>query len=729
MSGVRRPAVVKRRPLPSNPNSGTTSPAAIITDVGRPTPPRAGYGPRELRQNSFPPESTIYPPVQDSVAVHGYLHGHDQRVASDMPSYGHAHVNESSTGYHGYSPSNQHYDDPVVYQQDVQYDDYAQQSDLPAQPDFLPQLPPSSRQRQNPLQQNQQIGRPAQPPAPPGRPYGHVGLLHSQSAPVVPLFHADESSFDAYAEPIPDLDFQHRQIRSRRSDVPPGWENPYDVQGVAVIDTRQQSSQDEDAALPPPPPMHSISAPAVPQFTSQTPPSQRASAYDTRTPPSGRQQYLQNASPLQSLEPDMRSSANTPPRGLPARSRSGDDMSPLPLHPGYDQTPSSLTPGQSPSPYSRTPPGRQLPHRHSVADTYGSTPPRRHPLAQEVPRAASPQPYYEPQYQDSAAQQHEQPQYEPDYRHRDAAPLIKPRAVSPQPPRPKSMYSIQHPVRAFASSSPSDAADPRTSRLPNRSTPTRKSVSPRPLPETSRSSIPFSPDSFDVHNPTARASPLAAGSSSHSPYQVRPDPESHREESRGPIVGWDGREIDPSDHLPVDSWAPEPEKKTPTKTYGVSGERPRGLSGPRTAQPLSGSGGRVSRDMVVNVRRKDQSSEPDASPRNRLQKKNAPARSPVTEPLRELDNYNSVPNPYAQQEYSRGFRDGSPGVSDSFGSRYDDRGYGPPSLPPKVPLQQEYGPEALSRELSSIDIGSGRGRNVPAPTAYVPVKSHRRDYY
>ena len=222
--------------------------------------------------------------------------------------------------------------------------------------------------------------------------------------------------------------------------------------------------------------------------------------------------------------------------------------------------------------------------------------------------------------------------------------------------------------------------------------------------------MPFSPDSFDVHNPNARRPTLPDGNSPHQPYQVKPGSEAvPRDGANGPIVGWHGQEIDPSDHLPVDSWAPEPEKKVPVKTYGLGRDRD---FGPRTVQ----SGGRnLSKDTVVNVRTKSQplpqpQAEQDTSPlRNKLQKKMGQGKSPVVEPLGERHNYNSVsvPDPYAQNQYSAGLY------------QSNDGGYGPLSASPT---------DTLTREISNIDIGSGRhGRSgsVPTPTAYVPVRSHR----
>lgn len=69
------------------------------------------------------------------------------------------------------------------------------------------------------------------------------------------------------------------------------------------------------------------------------------------------------------------------------------------------------------------------------------------------------------------------------------------------------------------------------------------------------SGIPFGPDSYDALNPALAASK----------DQIRPD----YNEASGKIIAHDGREIDPSDHLPVESWAPEPEPK-PSKPVSVT---------------------------------------------------------------------------------------------------------------------------------------------------------------
>ncbi|AEO57107.1 hypothetical protein MYCTH_2302919 [Thermothelomyces thermophilus ATCC 42464] len=132
--------------------------------------------------------------------------------------------------------------------------------------------------------------------------------------------------------------------------------------------------------------------------------------------------------------------------------------------------------------------------------------------------------------------------------------VIKSRAYSPNPPRdPSPNPHQQHTIR-------------------------RKSISPRPPVENERrlSGVPFSPDSYDALNPNASSAALKDAASS------RPD---YREET-GKIISHDGREIDPSDHLPMESWAPEPEPKQPTSTTASAPSRP-SLSGPHPV-PASG---------------------------------------------------------------------------------------------------------------------------------------------
>lgn len=666
---------VKRRPLPVNPNAPVTTPVVIPE---RAPPGRAKHGPRDY---STPPRANSMPPEQITKTFN-YPH-------SQSTLFGQSPVHPSGSASSGATPV--HPEHPPGDQYYGEYDPnlgpQLYESQAAPMPDFLPQLGPSPRQRGG-----MQPGRP--PPRQPAvqqlRPQQHM-LPHSHSAPAVPVVHPEDGHSQLhtdYPEPIPDVDYQYQQVRQRRNDVPPGWESEY---GNAYAEPYVEDEFDEPP--PPPPPIHSNSSPAVPHYNSphNHPHPPPVSRYGS-TPP--RQQYVPNSSPLQSIERGY--APHTPPSHRhPPRGRSVDEYGASPYQASYGSTPNLTPPNQTPP--SQGPPssGRQFVARHSVADMC-NTPSRPHPLSQEVPRARSPNPYGHPAPFDQNAHG------------RGGAPIIKPRALSPQPgaahpssapptsARPKSLYSIQNPVRAFESSdeNPLSTSQPRPQQMP------RKSVSPRPsVSDGSRSAIPFSPDSFGVHNPNAPAD------AAH----------------KGPIVGWHGQEIDPSDHLPVDSWAPEPEVKNPTKTYGLGRDRD---FGPRSGQGITNTAGRVSKDTMINVRRKTQPTpepEPEPQPqkiRARLVKRPGPS-SPIMEPLRDHQNFNPVPNPYEQQQYSRGMREPSPGRSPG--------GYGgyAPSIPPKVPLQQQeydYGPDALSREISSIDIGSSRR---PAPTAFVPVRSHR----
>lgn len=169
----------------------------------------------------------------------------------------------------------------------------------------------------------------------------------------------------------------------------------------------------------------------------------------------------------------------------------------------------------------------------------------------------------------------------------------------------------------------------------------------------------------------------------------------------GPIVDFHGRVIDPSDHLPVDSWAPEPEKKNgnQAKRYEGRSSVGGGVAGPRTTP----GAGAPRPTVTVNVRTKADPEGYSPSPststatpggmdgRNRLLKKSpapspaahahsprvgAGARSPVIGSdgpgavLREID----VPNPYAQSSYSSNFAQGSPGIERGGWSRFGGSG-------------------------------------------------------
>ncbi len=180
---------------------------------------------------------------------------------------------------------------------------------------------------------------------------------------------------------------------------------------------------------------------------------------------------------------------------------------------------------------------------------------------------------------------------------------------------------------------------------PDSRTPARKSLSPSPVPsDRPQSGTPFSPDSFDALQ-----------------QQEKP--------IDGPIIGSDGRIIDPSDHLPTDTWAPEPEQKTPTRRAPEVTVRFR--NSPQGAQPMPPAGRRP-----LNEARTQSASTPLFAHNTRNSPLNSPSRNRL-------------------QQYPRT----SPGNI-------------PPPVPGKVPIgggKEDWG-DALSEELRNIDIGSGRRR-------------------
>lgn len=299
-----------------------------------------------------------------------------------------------------------------------------------------------------------------------------------------------------------------------------------------------------------------------------------------------------------------------------------------------------------------------------------------------------------------------------------------------------------------------------------RGVPARKSVSPRPsvspkptaTEERILSGTPFSPDSFDALNPNVGNS--SAAQPQGAPYET---PEQALEAARqreveklrevGPIIGNDGRVIDPTDHLPTDTWAPEPERKARKPEVVVrfknAPSSKASLSRDSEAQrPLSMSTpSHTSLGHSVGPQMGDSSSPTSAGGRNRLQKQSGRRNSyipphvsdaTITPPrsnnaLRERENVAAYDNngnrqntsPYYSPQQSS--RHPTTSHSPSSGSYYHSNA-GPP-IPAKVPIHpgnQNYpvysggGGDALSEEMKRIDIGisgspSGGGRMMRRP--------------
>ncbi|KIL96249.1 hypothetical protein FAVG1_00992 [Fusarium avenaceum] len=243
--------------------------------------------------------------------------------------------------------------------------------------------------------------------------------------------------------------------------------------------------------------------------------------------------------------------------------------------------------------------------------------------------------------------------------------------------------------------------DPRTSPNPQHMI-KRKSVSPAPPLEDQRrkSDIPFGPDSYDALNPSLVSSKSGAS----------PSPDFMDDEPKK-IITYDGREIDPSDHLPMETWAPEPEKKEPNPDART---RPK-LSGVKPMPPSTRGPPRSGRhSMSATNTSYSFSDEPRAPPqpgRTRLQKRtNRASQSPApSSPLAPIskDNYQERA-PYGNASLRGLPRAGTWDVED------ENRGaYGGPPIPAKIPMMSgaNGGQEmALMQEMQRIDIGTGRSR-------------------
>ncbi|KAF4979435.1 hypothetical protein FZEAL_4359 [Fusarium zealandicum] len=252
--------------------------------------------------------------------------------------------------------------------------------------------------------------------------------------------------------------------------------------------------------------------------------------------------------------------------------------------------------------------------------------------------------------------------------------------------------------------------DPRTSPNPQHRI-KRKSVSPAPPQEDSRrkSDIPFGPDSYDALNPSLVSS---SGGKSPTPDYLGGEPQK--------IITYDGREIDPSDHLPMETWAPEPEPKHQEAPPEKRARPP--MSGAQPMPPSSRRPPRSGRHSMSAVNPSynfsDEPRAPVSAGRTRLQKRNngasagnSPAASSPLAPISK-DNYQE-----RQGNYGNASLRGLPRAN-TWDFEDENRGsvYGGPPIPAKIPLALMSGGNgsgtelALVQEMQRIDIGAGRSR-------------------
>ena len=349
---------------------------------------------------------------------------------------------------------------------------------------------------------------------------------------------------------------------------------------------------DDDQGPPPPPPTHRYSGGISPL-------EQKASRHSDTYPPitgpaplnirNGRGSV--SASPLSQVQvTELYQSYNSRDTHHPTRPQA-QSISSSPSHLSYGQADRRYgrrSPSPVREPYQATPPSLQPGYDPRIAEE------EPEPTAFERRMQDQRRPEPAPQYQafsnhDTQRRAHPSPtrNQNPDRlhfldenharsTHRASAPMPNIRNRSPEAPLPQ----IGHVG--------SDLRMPqRETRSPDARVPIRKSVSPQPA-ERRHSAIPFSPDSYDSLNPalSSASSINTPGPKYNTPEEARQAAVQHERESKrpeGPIIGNDGRVIDPSDHLPTDTWAPEPETKAPKKAAEVT---VRFRRGPLGAQPM-----------------------------------------------------------------------------------------------------------------------------------------------
>ena len=733
VAGPRQPKPPKRRPLPANP-TGTPRPGMSDHSHSSPLPfspqlvsqqpsplPNHTIGPREHKTESTPP-SEFQHQTSNTNGNHGSPMGHGghshRMIGSDMnfgqdsrqPNDDSVYFSHSVTRDNTSSRPQDMYVDPQQYGAEEYDPSIPYGEDYPPEDQYSPHHQTASLQAISSHSQRQSSPDQAR--------YTSYHDRYSQPPPTLP-----------HGNSMPD-------VRNGNSAGPPGYYQPQrlslpnddysrqDMRNGHGDSTTYQYEAPAGEDLPPPPPAHRTSSSlnsspqnnAAQENTSSLPPVQGTAPLNIRkergsfsnSPLSQVQNnssyadYMPSPSPSNThrypqsrVLPPSYPSQSQPPRpethqsGLVSPIRNGHVMPPS-LIPGYE--PSMAQEKPLPMKYENrmphSPESHQQYTQYRQAPAYGKQPRMQHagsidtqsPL-QTIERVG-----------DRRA-------------HRASAPVIMPQAV-------KSDIKI----------------------------PARKSVSPQPeaaLGERRTSAVPFGPDSYDAFNPfvSADSSANSSGARYTTPEQAKEAAIQHERDVKlgdGPIIGSDGRVIDPSDHLPTDTWAPEPEVKAPRKTAQVN---LRFRNSPQGAQPMPPSSRRPPHDAQArphalstptynpNISVTPENISPtNTSGRARLQKRTRrspahPTSSPVVPTVNTaLHNpvLRSTASDFPLREHENYGYGSSPNYNDSpsYGGRPSPSGI-PPPVPGKVPIgaaQEDWRRDPLSEELSRIDIGVGGGR-------------------
>lgn len=730
VGGPRGPKPMKRRPLPANPTEivrpampehshSAPLPQSTHPTIHQPTPSypdRYGHGVEStppsghrLEQTSQP--TTTGPPlgyegygqqwtdVQRS-HTHNYNHHPEQNQhASNLPFDQHPH----ERFHEEYDPRQTHQapqrfpelDDPYVdtYQPNGHY------ASLPNSASYI-QSHPSMEQR---------VATSSDYPyssSPPSMPHGNSML---------------DVRPDHYARPCKPQHQRHSLPNARGNPEQSPTQQSF-TNGYSQEYAYQHPSYPEDDDVPPPPPAHRSNS-----GVSSSPVASGPSVSEGRVHP------IPGTAPL-NIRKERGSFSNSPlsqvqnsvPHGEYASSTSPSHVQ----HYGHSSAVAASRQNEASSA------ARDAYHRRSISPTRNGLIMPSSLVPGQVPDSSQHMPstgMYDsrarykqtsgrdntPQYQQSQYQQHQTPPMQSRPNHgatiQTQSPLQAIEKVSDQRP-----HRASAPIAHAHSTSP----DPRI--------PPRKSVSPRPESnpnERRGSDVPFGPDSYDAFNPfvSTNSAGVSPGARYETPEQAREASIQHDREQRlgdGPIIGSDGRVIDPSDHLPTETWAPEPETKAPRKTAQVN---LRFRNSPQGAQPMPRPSPRILHDTSTRPCsistppfNQESNNTPDSiSPvtaaRARLQKKNrtSPAH-PNSSPAVPMVNtalqnpvLRSTASDYPLKEHENYGYGGSPTYN-----RHSPSGI-PPPVPGKVPIgmgQEDWRRDPLSEELSRIDIGVSGGR-------------------
>ncbi|TAQ89390.1 hypothetical protein B7494_g2281 [Chlorociboria aeruginascens] len=736
MTGPRQPKPpVKRRPLPSDPVTGAPPPAqpTPIPDHVN-TPPQHAYQHPTYIPNQSPLQNIEYstPPHHfshsqnhgNSPSTHGYsAPGHmaptptahliqnDRYEAYDPMPEDEYEYQQGGTNryedesidprhqYHPQDPRNQYIPEHVPYEL-PQLDDFGP----PPSPSGPPPPPPVHRSRHG---SNQPSPASTLPPAIQHQQnYGFSSNMNSTSYDIPPNeihrhstpVYAKQPTYKAYSASPADDHHQttpmngnqqnpsrHNSYDSRYNmdygamqptveDAPPSPSPNYSGQRRSSSHTQQYDERQNDQ-VPSPAPLNlsGRGSSSSGRNSLSTVPSHQYSnssfGYASTNAPVSFRDQSQATTSISS-----RTSFNSlPPQNYQQRGESEEPISNY----GLPQVPPTLVAGMDPIIAQEVSDRIYHEKRVSLSQSAGNSPRGR--------------------YKDS-------PQYQPNRPH----PLSYHEAATPFVPASASYNDHQN--RYSTGTTPVVKPRPIS---PNPQAPARKSVSPSPGVTDGRrlSGVPFGPDSYNALNPSLAGSTSSPSlGKKYDSSEIDPDAK---------IITHDGREIDPSDHIPESNYAPLLESKHPKYASQIP-DRNYAEPAPTGRRALKQAGRPHSMSTSSPVYMNSGPSEPSTPPtgRNRLQKKsNRMSAQPVghSSPLAPISPYQdntitpkSLPRAhtvdFANENYAPNIYGTSPGY----------RGSGPP-LPAKVPINanstsQQSDPWALLEEMKNIDLGSGSSR-------------------